>query len=323
MLFFRNHQVWIGTFVVFMLGSGAALAGVGTSGRSKGKSVEARTRALTVPQLVSRKLRSKGAKKSFIQQVEKATDWSIQDQVVELNIFGFLKRADYSAHLSPTAVEKGLRFLRENAKVLRLAERRYGVPKEVITSLLWVETRHGSNVGTFQVASVYAVLAGADHPDVVDRMLAKLEAEVPKTDPKYKGYEQKVRERTRSKAEWALEELRTLEKLHSRKKLDAFKLTGSFAGAFGVPQFIPSSYMKWSRRAKSNRTADLFKVDDAILSVANYLKSHGWRKSKQSHRKALYGYNRSNDYVETILQLAEMLKKGSYQQRTLAKDAER
>ena len=114
--------------------------------------------------------------------------------------------------------------------------------------------------------------------------------------------------RTKRKAAWALDELRALEKFYKKDKKMVSELQGSFAGAFGIPQFIPSSYFTYSRPLKKGAVADLYSPDDAISSVSNYLKKTGWNSKKRTRKmKALMHYNNSEDYAESILQLSEQI----------------
>jgi membrane-bound lytic murein transglycosylase B len=117
----------------------------------------------------------------------------------------------------------------------------------------------------------------------------------------------KLAERCKQKSEWAASELKVLSSLHEKGKLNAFELRGSFAGAFGIPQFLPSSYEKYAV-SDFRKKPNLFLISDAILSVGNFLKQNGWKAdSADSQSSALYAYNRSKDYGAVIRQIAERL----------------
>ncbi len=75
-----------------------------------------------------------------------------------------------------------------------------------------------------------------------------------------------------------------------------------------MAQFIPSSYLELAIDGDGDGRVDLFDASDAICSVGNFLKRKGWNASEASHEKALYEYNRSSDYGQTILKLAEKLR---------------
>ena len=105
-------------------------------------------------------------------------------------------------------------------------------------------------------------------------------------------------------------ELKALQTMHKRNAKALAGLKGSFAGAFGYPQFIPSSYVKWSRSQTKGKPADLTKPADAIESVAFYLKDNGWKKAEKSHTKALMRYNNSDTYAAAIIELASKARRG-------------
>jgi membrane-bound lytic murein transglycosylase B len=219
---------------------------------------------------------------------------------------GFLGKANYSDHYSSTAVKKCREFVRKNKKRLKRAEKKYGIPKEVIAALLWVETKHGKRTGSYNIGHVYFSLLQADHPEVLAATLRSLAQRSPASMDENK---QKVIDRSIAKSQWALEQLKDLSELYKRSPRKAATLKGSYAGAFGLPQFIPSSYLQWARSTKKGREPNLFNTGDAIQSVAFYLSSNGWKKSDPAtYQPALFHYNRAQGYVDVILHIASDTK---------------
>jgi membrane-bound lytic murein transglycosylase B len=249
------------------------------------------------------KLRASGASEEWIAFLKKNHAPEDRDRIVELNVLGFLGKADYSSHRSKRALRKCKAFLRKYRVELARAEARHGVPREVIAALLWVETKHGTHIGKHSIADVYFSLLQADHPDVIKATFAALSQRAPAGESEYHA---KILERSSAKAAWALAELASLEKIRRLRPNHSAIIKGSYAGAFGIPQFIPSSYLRWATKmGKGKRLADLFKMGDAIQSVAFYLKSNGWKTSDaEARRKALYHYNRADAYGEVILKIA-------------------
>ncbi|MGK5082777.1 lytic murein transglycosylase [Bdellovibrionota bacterium FG-1] len=254
------------------------------------------------------KLEAKGAKPKFIRQLKARVDSRIQERVVLGNVFGFRLKPDYSGHIDDTAIHKCKIFLHINNRLLVQIEKENGVRPEVIAALLWVETRHGKMTGKYHLPSVFLNLAMADQPAMIEKTLEVLREEIPATDPQYPQLVEKVKTVSAKKAEWATNELMAIEEIQARHLTNLFHTKGSYAGAFGIPQFIPSSYLKWAKGRTPNNPINLFNTRDAIRSVGNFLSSHGWGKEAPLQRQALKEYNHSEAYVSTILSLADQIR---------------
>lgn len=256
-------------------------------------------------QYLKQRLKSNRFPSSFIRELLKNYDDSKRDQVVKLNTMGFLLSPDYSGHISEEAIKRTKSFMLEHQSALIQAEIKYGVKKEIITSLLWVESRLGENHGSFHVASVFLSLLQSDHPQLQPVLLADLEKRSPSPSP---FLIKKTKERAKIKGRWAVGELWSLYKIYKKNPSILANLKGSYSGAFGLSQFLPSSYLSWAKSYQSNAQPDLYNADDAILSVAFYLYKNGYKKNKpKTYLKALYHYNRSHDYGETIIQLSQKI----------------
>ena len=146
--------------------------------------------------------------------------------------------------LDRTRIDGGLRFWRDHTDTLARAERETGVPAEVIVAIIGVETIYGRNTGNFETLSTLATLA-FDYPP---------------------------------RAELFRRELESLFLLAREQGRDPASYYGSFAGALGYPQFLPSSMRAYALDFDGNGSID-FDSDplDAIGSVANYLRVHGWQ----------------------------------------------
>jgi len=249
-------------------------------------------------------------KKIYLRQNDAATG---RDKIISLNVFGFLAHADYSLHYSKTAVKKTRAFVHKYRKTLALAQKRYHVSKETIAALLWVETKFGKYTGTFNLPYVYFSLLQADHPAVAKLTLDELSDRQPaavQSNPQYtrEYLEQKVIERSVQKASWALDQLKAIQHLNRAEQRRLFSTHASYAGAFGYPQFIPTTFADYA--VSCNRNApDLFNMRDAILSVAHYLHEKGWKENSASAKSdALFEYNRSRDYGAVILKIADEVR---------------
>ena len=141
-------------------------------------------------------------------------------------------------------IEAGLEFWRQHGPALARANREYGVPEEVIVAILGVETYYGRNVGRWRVIDTLTTLA-FDYPP---------------------------------RAEFFRGELENYLLFARASGTDVFSVRGSYAGAIGIPQFMPGSYLKFAVDFDGDGHVDLrANPADAVGSVANFLKQHGWR----------------------------------------------
>ncbi len=187
--------------------------------------------------------------------------------------------------------------------MLGQAEKRFQVDKEIIVAILLVESRFGENIGRRRVIPTLASMALMDSPDNLQNNVQLLLG----VDPEL-SYELVQGVATR-RAQWAYRELKCFLQIIRDEKMDPLEVRGSYAGALGMPQFLPSSYKTYSLNSKSFEEW-LSSKESAIISIANYLKSNGWKKnlSAQKKRQVIWSYNHSEPYVETILQIAQRIK---------------
>ena len=113
-----------------------------------------------------------------------------------------------------------------------------------------------------------------------------------------------IEKRAARKTRWAIKELKALEEIDARGVMDVSRLNGSWAGAFGYPQFLPSSYRTWAVDGDGDGTIDLYHFPDAAHSIANYLRDNGWTSKRSRQRKAVHHYNNSDAYVNAVFTLA-------------------
>jgi membrane-bound lytic murein transglycosylase B len=209
----------------------------------------------------------------------------------------------YVQFLTQEAILLSKKFLRQNLNILRKAENRFYVEKEVIVAILLVESRFGENIGKYRLIPTLASIALIDSPDHLQKNYLILREKDP--DLSYEWMESLAKR----KANWAYHELKCFLNIIRNEKIDPLEVYGSYAGALGMAQFVPSSYLSYALNQESFENWLLSK-EAAIFSIGNYLKSHGWRKGWPIEKKKqiLWYYNRSKPYGETILQLAQKIK---------------
>jgi len=158
-------------------------------------------------------------------------------------------RAYSDRFIEPIRINAGVRFWDDNAETLARAQATYGVPAEIIVGILGVETIYGRDTGRFRIVDVLTTLAFAypEAPNRAERMAF------------FRG------------------ELENTLLLARKENIDPFSLLGSFAGAVGMPQFMPGNILKYGVDFDGDGIVDLRgSASDAIGSVANFLVQHGW-----------------------------------------------
>ena len=112
------------------------------------------------------------------------------------------------------------------------------------------------------------------------------------------------------KSKWAYKEFKAFLKYTAEESIDPVSVIGSYAGAMGIAQFMPSNILTLAADGDQDGSIDLFNHTDAIHSIANYLKHHGWRRGmgRKAAYKVILRYNYSKYYANTILDVAEQLK---------------
>jgi membrane-bound lytic murein transglycosylase B len=141
-------------------------------------------------------------------------------------------------------VEGGLAFWKANRAALERAEREFGVPAQYVVAIIGIETRYGRNAGRWRVIDALTTLA-FDYPP---------------------------------RAEFFRDELTAYLLLARDEGINVYQTRGSYAGAFGIPQFMPGSARRYAVDFDGDGTIDLHRSQaDAIGSVANFLRRHGWQ----------------------------------------------
>jgi membrane-bound lytic murein transglycosylase B len=159
--------------------------------------------------------------------------------------------------IEPTRIQAGARFWQTHRSALERAEREYGVPASMIVGIIGVETLYGQNTGNFRILDA----------------LATLTFHFPSAHP-----------RASARQAFFQSELEQFLLLTSRSGADPLAIRGSYAGAMGLPQFMPSSWTKFAVDFDGDGRIDLFgSPQDAIGSVANYFKAFDWRPGMPTH----------------------------------------
>ncbi|MFT7413866.1 MAG: membrane-bound lytic murein transglycosylase B [Methylophagaceae bacterium] len=167
--------------------------------------------------------------------------------------------------ITDSRINGGIAFWQQHADDLARAEKKYGVPVEIIIAILGVETRYGGNVGSYRVIDALSTLA----------------FQYPPRSPFFRS------------------ELEAFLLLTREEKLSVLAPIGSYAGAMGLGQFMPSSYREYAVDFDGDGHRDIWtNPTDAIGSIANYLKRHGWLANKSITHPTFFTGKVDNDLIE-------------------------
>ena len=195
-----------------------------------------------------------------------------------------------SRFIDAIRIRAGVKFWQDNREALLRAEQQMGVPAEIIVGIIGVETIYGQQTGTYRVMDALATLSfdfPAQHPRAAHR------------------------------AAFFRSELEAFLALTHRTGTNPLAVHGSYAGAMGLPQFMPSSWANYAIDFDGDGRVDLFQSPaDVIGSVANYFKSFGWKTGMPTHypvRLVSEGADRAALLAPDILPTfssADMVRKG-------------
>lgn len=209
----------------------------------------------------------------------------------------------YSRHLAADRLARGRSFMSRNRQILRKTQASYGVSEHIITAILLIESDFGRNTGSDLAIHRLSRLVATADPENQEWNYQRLRRENSKVS---RG---QVKDRARYLEELFLPEIIALIEISRENQIDIFEIKGSRAGALGMPQFLPTTYRKYAQDGDEDGRISLFREPDAVWSVGNYLQAQGWKSSRswEKNREALWEYNRSEAYVNSVLKVAAAL----------------
>ncbi len=149
--------------------------------------------------------------------------------------------------LTDSRIKGGVKFWQENQQTLAEVEQQYGVPAEIMIAIIGVETRYGQNTGSYRVIDALSTL-GFAYP---------------------------------KRSKFFLSELENFLILTRQEKMNPLEPVGSYAGAMGMPQFMPSSYLSYAADFDQDGQRDIWNnTGDVLASIANYFNRHHWQKGE-------------------------------------------
>ena len=232
----------------------------------------------------------------------KGNELKVDTGIIGKNLKQVEYKATYEHFLTPASVRKGQAFLDKNQEWLAAVTSRFEVESSVITAIFLIESDFGHYPGRYPLLKVFTSLASCDQEKYLLQVFKKLKVDYPDLDYNW------LKKRARKKAAWGYTQLVALLQLADRLEVETVK--GSWAGAFGICQFVPSSCLNYAVDGSGDGRIDLYDFKDAAASVANYLKAHGWRLglSVKQQEKVVWSYNHSQLYCRTVVALAGRLR---------------
>lgn len=234
---------------------------------------------------------------------------SFRDDAVKAKMLSIV-RPMKKRSISMMDVVHARRFIKRHEEVLGKAEKESAVPREVVVSIIWIETTFGTYLGRYSVLDTLASLALLRIPEIgreiagQSRVLAQVEADEDKTrDDDWKDVDWS--KRTQEVGDRWYGELKSFLRLCSHADWDVHEVFGSWAGAIGYGQFLPSVALDYMLE----RPVDLWNWEDMIPLIARELAKIGWSSTETgaSKEEVLSRYNAPRAYVEAVLEMRARL----------------
>ena len=210
----------------------------------------------------------------------------------------------YASFDRDSFAQLGASFIEEYDQEFNRMERKYGVPREVVTAILVIETQIGRHTGNELIVHRLSRLASVLDPHNVQENYRRLKA----TDPSVTLDD--VKNRGRYLEDTFLPEIPALIEISRRNQVNTFHILGSSAGAFGIPQFLPTAFIKYGVDGDGDGHVSLFNKVDALWSAGNYLSAFGYKADLPyaERRKVIWEYNRSEAYIDTVFRVASRIR---------------
>ncbi len=244
-----------------------------------------------------------GFSPTYIERLYGKPDVRFDAETVSLFFVHSEARVKYEQFTTWKAIRKARKYIEAHEKELQYAKAEYRVDPEVITAIILVETQLGTYLGRSRVFNALSTMAALNNPEARDILYKEL-------PPKRRYSRSKFEKKADWRTKWALKELVAFLHYTARENMDTTRIKGSYAGAIGIAQFMPTNAYAIAQDGNGDGRIDLFEHADAIASIAYYLQYHGWKpgiSTKKQHRVILH-YNNSDVYAKTVLKVAEKLK---------------
>jgi membrane-bound lytic murein transglycosylase B len=253
---------------------------------------------------LQKRLIEDGFDSSRIEAIYQSPQVSFEEKGVSAYFMHNEATLNYKQFTRKGPISSARTYMDTHHAALEMAQQSYGVGKEVITAIILVETKLGTYTGNKSVINTLSTLAAMAEEAPRQTIWNNL------PDNNRRMSREKFEKKADQKSSWAYRELKAFLAYTEKEGMDPTIIKGSYAGAMGISQFMPSNIAPYGSDGNADGQVDLFVHADAIFSVASYLKHYGWKPgiSREKAFKVVYHYNHSEYYVNTILDIADMLK---------------
>jgi len=252
------------------------------------------------------RLQTDGIEEKYLHTLFTHPKLELLHKVVALSLIRKEANLNYAQFLTQDSVNKAVSYLKDHDTTLKKAEDHFGVSAPVVVAILSVETAFGKYTGYFNTVNILVTQSLSLEADIYQQIVNQIPLKEKSTlTPN------QIKTKLKKKSVRAYRELKALLIYAKEHTIDPFSIKGSTEGAIGLPQFLPSNIKKYGSDGNGDKKVDLFQHDDAIASIASYLKAHKWREENSyiKKQKIILRYNNSIYYANTVLELAEKLSR--------------
>ncbi len=244
-----------------------------------------------------------GFDEAVIRKIYRRPEVVFETKGISLYFVHHESKVNYEQYTDGGLIKRARKYMQKHQGELVEAAKVYGVDPEIITAIILIESLFGNLLGDRSILNTLSTMAALHDPEVRDILWKKI-SDTPELD------RVKFDEKADIKAKWAYRELKAFLTHVIREGYDPIGINGSFAGAMGIAQFMPSNIPELAKDGNGDGRIDLFNHADAIASIAYFLKRHGWRRGidRAKAEKVIHHYNHSERYVEAVLKISEILK---------------
>lgn len=221
--------------------------------------------------------------------------------VLRINIHHRESASFYERLSKPAATATCSAYYSEQLDTLAAICAIQGADPAILVAIWYTESSLGMNTGDYLVRDLFLTLTLLEEPGVIEWNIAQ--ALLLEPEREREEVVESITRRSRRKQNWARLELEVLLQLYPPAELTT--LRGSWAGAAGIPQFLPSSIQGYGVDWDQDGVVNLHEFGDAAASTANYLSRNGWPNSgnEAQQRQAIWNYNHSQPYVDGVMSL--------------------